>query len=825
MRPAIAVYPGSGRSEMISLWSNRLSGKFSFRKRFLLFALIALLATVFLYRLIPFPEPLFPRNYSTVVTDTNGKILRVFLNENEQWFFPPADTLRIPQKLKTAVMQFEDRYFYRHPGINPVSILRAVYQNITRGRIVSGASTLTMQMARLSRNRPRTFSNKFIEMLMALKIELHYSKEEIFRLYLNHAPYGGNIIGYRAASLKYFGKQPEQLTWGEAATLAVLPNAPGLISPSINSEDLTRKRNRLLRELLDEKIINRETFRLAVLESVPSGVVVFPFYAAHLARRVKEMNQGKNGYIHTTIDLRYQAAIENLLAQQVKYLKGYGIRNGAALLVENSTGEVRAYAGSQNFFDSTSTGQVDGVQAPRSTGSILKPFLYALSMDDGLVLPQTVIKDVPSYFGSFSPANYDEKFNGLVTAHEALTRSLNVPAVRLLNAYGLYPFYLFLQNAGLHSLFRTPDDYGLPLILGGAEASLWDLARLYRSLAEYGAFTDLKIFEDQTPEPKGSKPAAPRAGMRRTAEIAQSHNKIPRLISPGACYLTLEILRELKRPGAEYYWEQYQNQWPLAWKTGTSYGQRDAWAIGVSPQWTIAVWVGNFDGEPNGHLSGAACAGPLLFDIFNYLPKDPRRSWFTAPGEDLQQVKICRETGFLAGPDCPQTETVDAPLGMKPLKICPYHKAVYVTSDEKYQVCSLCWEAGKYKKMVLPFYPPDVAQYLRERGHILADIPPHLPACPALEENQPLQIVYPAQNARLWIPRDLDGQLQKVTLRVAHRQQNRFIYWYLDNHYLGSSEKRHVKAIALSAGWHVLEVLDEDGNRDRKRFYVSLRKS
>ncbi len=789
------------------------------RRKLLIYLTLSALLLVFIYSIIPCPEPLFPENYSTVVLDANGKILRVFLNEDEQWYFAPNDTLRIPPKLKTAVLQFEDRYFYYHPGINPVSIFRAIYQDIREHRVVSGASTLTMQVARLVRNKPRTFRNKLVEMLMALKIELQYSKDRIFGLYLNHAPYGGNIIGYQAASLKYFGKQPEQLTWGEAATLAVLPNAPGLISPSADSEKLTRKRNWLLKKLLDKKVIGYDTYQTALLEPVPSAVLTFPFHAPHFAQFALEKRAGKSGYIRTTIDLRLQETIGNLVQEHIKYLKGYGIRNAAALVVDTQTGKVRAYVGSQDFFDSTNTGQVDGVHAPRSTGSILKPFLYALSMDEGLVLPQTVIKDVPSYFGSFSPANADEKFNGLVTAREALTRSLNVPAVRLLNAFGIYSFYIFLQSAGLHTLFRTPDDYGLPLILGGAEATVWDLAELYRGLANYGTFSHLQIFEES------NLVAGSKTGESHAQRDGRFKSAITNLISPGACYLTLDILHDLKRPGAEYYWEQYQNQWPLAWKTGTSYGQRDAWAVGVSPQWTIAVWAGNFDGEPNGALTGASCAGPILFNIFNYLPKNVGKSWFEKPESEMQRVDICGETGFLAGPDCPDVKTVEAPAAMKPLRICPFHKAVYVTLDEKHKVCSLCWESGKYKKISLPFYPPDVAQYLRERGQVLAEIPPHLASCPALAENQPVQIVYPGQNARLWIPRDLDGQMQKITLRVAHRQQNQTIFWYLDNHYLGASEKQHVKALTISAGWHTLEVLDDEGNRDRRRFFVAASRS
>ncbi|MGQ9630446.1 MAG: penicillin-binding protein 1C [bacterium] len=802
--------------------------KTSFGKNALCLSLIFLLPLL-VYWAIPLPDPPFPDEYSAVVLDEGGQVLRVFLNGNQQWCFPPDGRQEIPEKLRKAVLCYEDRYFLYHPGVNPASLVRALFQNISAGRIVSGGSTITMQVARLMRPKRRTLGNKLLEILQALKIELRYSKGEILRMYLDHAPYGGNIIGYRIASLKYFGKNPEALTWGEAAILAVLPNAPGLVSPTIDREKLTQKRNRLLGALLEGGKIDCETYQLALLEPVPEDTLLFPIYAPHLAQSLKdrfEKNPGHAGIVRTTIIREHQQNLEEMVRQHMKHLSSRGIRNGAALVVETESGKVRAYVGSQDFFDWGSKGQVDGVQAPRSAGSILKPFLYALCIDEGLILPQTMIKDVPSNFGSFSPTNANMKFGGLVSAKEALVNSLNVPAVRLLNEYGVYKFYLFLKSAGLRTLFRPPDDYGLTLIIGGAEVNLYDLAMLYRGLGNGGRFGLLRLLEEEANGPALSQPI--RRGQRwidrpdgKGHAAARPYSRS--LISPGASYLTLNMLRELKRPDAEYYWEQYQNQWPLAWKTGTSYGQRDAWAVGVSPQWTIAVWVGNFDGEGDANLRGSSCAAPLLFDIFNYLPKDPQKSWFERPTADLSPVEICLETGFLAGPDCENRVAVEAPRRMKPLKLCPYHKSIYVTSDEKHRVCSLCWEPGGYKRVTRLFYPPDVAQYLRERGQIIADIPPHKKECPGRSGHDSLQIVYPQQDARLWIPRDLDGSLQKVTLRAAHLEKGQLVYWYLDHVFKGTSRERHAMAVDLQRGWHTLEVVDEEGNRDRKRFYVDLK--
>jgi penicillin-binding protein 1C len=776
-----------------------------FKKRFLrkknILIVLALIIVLFLS--VPLPNPLFPLDYSTVVLDEDGKILRTFLNSDEQWSLPPLQDFEVPEKLKKAVLCFEDRHFYRHPGVNIFSLFRALYQNISSGRVVSGASTITMQVARLMHPKKRTCFNKALEILQALKIELRYSKEEILRLYLNHAPYGENLIGCQAASLGYFQKMPEQLTWAEAATLAVLPNSPALVSPRTNSQQLRVKRDRLLRKLMKEGTIDKDACQLALLEDVPGTSRPFGMSAPHLAQSLKNQNEEESTIIQTTIKNDIQQRTEDLVRDHFTYLNPLGIRNGAALIAETQSGKVRAYVGSQDFYDEASQGQVDGVRAPRSSGSLLKPFLYALSIDEGIILPETLVKDIPSFYGTFSPNNANEKFSGMVTAKEALVCSLNVPAVRLLYTYGLHRFYHFLKAAGLRTLFRTADDYGLPLIIGGAEVTLWDMAALFRALGDSGQFRPLQILKNSEKEEESDTPLF--------------------LISPGACYLTLNMLRELKRPGAEYYWHQYQNQWPLAWKTGTSYGQRDGWAVGVSPQWVVAVWIGNFDGEGNANLSGASCAGPLLFDIFNSLPKNPQKSWFKKPLMDLAPVEVCQDTGFLAGEHCEKKIAVEAPLHMKPLEICPYHQSIYVNEEQTHQVCSLCWQPGHYKRISVLVYPPDVVQYLRGRGQVISAIPVHNPECPAQAESLPLQILYPQQDSKLWIPRDFDGNLQKVTMRVAHRERNRILYWYLNDHYLGSSSDQHLKAVALTKGWHVLEVVDELGNRDRKAFYAGMR--
>jgi penicillin-binding protein 1C len=755
-------------------------------------ALLGSLALV----LVPVPQPPFPPDYSTVITAAGGGLLRVYLNQREQWHLPPRPELEIPPALETCVLHFEDRRFYRHPGIDALAIVRAAWQDLRAGRAVSGASTITMQVARLVRPKPRTLLAKIGEALQAVRLEMRYSKRELLHLYLDHAPYGGNIVGVQTAAWRYFGHPPEQLTWSQAATLAVLPNAPGLVSPQADPLRLRQRRNALLQELYDSGAIDSLTAALAQREDVPRGLIRFPLYAPHLSR---QLALSRRNWVHTTIDRQLQRRAADLVSRHSIGLSQTGIHHAAALIAETSSGYVRAYVGSPDFFDAAA-GQVDGVGAPRSSGSLLKPLLYALAMDQGLILPPTLVHDVPTFYGAFAPRNADREYRGLVPAATALTQSLNVPAVRLLNAYGLQAFHGVLRAAGLSTIFRSADEYGLPLIIGGAEVTLWDMAALYRGLGRHGVFAPLQILADTEPPPSGV-----------------------RLVSAGAAQLALDMLREVARPGAEFYWRQYQHQRPLAWKTGTSYGHRDAWAVGVSPAWTVAVWAGNFSGEGSSELSGASSAGPLLFDLFNALPDAADGSWFGAPGEALGTVQLCADTGYTAGPDCPVRMATPAPRHMKPMALCPYHQTVHLSASGHEQVCSLCWAETGHQSVSRLLYPPDIAELLRSRGQSVAALPPHRRQCPSQQDDDPLEIVYPQPGAHIWLPRDLDGTWQEVVLKAAHRVPDEIVYWYVDDRFLGSTRDQHARAVALDPGWHRLHVVDCSGQSVDARFHLGRR--
>lgn len=755
------------------------------------------LSIALLYFAIPPDNPLFATEYSTIVKDEQGNLLHAYINKEEQWHFPPSK-VNIPEKLKEAVITYEDEAFYSHLGIDPSAIARAFYNNVKEGEITSGASTLTMQVARMRNPKNRNYFNKLLEIIDAVKIELHYSKKEILSLYLNHAPYGGNVIGYQTASYKFFGKKPEQLTWGEAATLAVLPNAPGLIYPGKTSMQLEEKRNSLLKKLWKKGLIEELTYQLASIEPVPDQFITFATDAPHLSRLLKA-KYPEQKELNTSVNQKIQQISNQIAQKHYNILAPYAIHNLSILIADTKTGAIKGYVGSPNFFDTQHNGQVDGVQAARSSGSILKPFLFTLSMDEGLVLPQSLVRDLPTYFDGFAPSNANETFQGVATAKEALVNSLNIPAVRLLNAYGIFQFYSFLKMAGVSTLFRSADDYGLPLILGGAEVNMWDMVTLYRALANEGLVQPNTILKDEMPQ-QGKQ-----------------------VMSPGASFLTLEMMKELVRPGSEYYWRRFSNQQQLAWKTGTSFGHKDAWAIGVNPQYTIAVWVGNFNGETNKNLSGASSAGPILFDLLQALPVKQTEKWFIKNEMDFTLKKICNLSGFAATKACTEVDTVDAPYFMKPLRTCNYHENRYFSTDSKYQTCSHCWDnLGAIRKSVT-IYAPDIAYYLRENGQYIEKIPGHFPECPRYRSEQSIEIIYPNLDAKVFLPRDYDGKIQEVICKVGNTQTVEKVYWYLNEAFLGSTEENHKMAIRFKPGKNSLKVVAENGSQDSRIVFAQLK--
>ncbi len=744
---------------------------------------------------VPLPDPPFRPCYSPVVLDRTGTLLGAFLARDEQWRFR-GDALPVSQKLVEAVVTFEDRRFWHHWGLDPLALLRATLSNLKARRVKSGASTLTMQVARLMAPKRRTFPHKLLEMAQALKLEAHYRKEEILEMYLSHAPYGRNIVGVHAASFLYFGRPPSRLTWAEAATLAVLPKAPSQVNPLSRPDELRARRDSLLRLLHARGKISSQELAASIAEPLPTKVSPMPHLAPHLCRRF-----ATRPVTRTTIDAPLQESVESVVARHAELFSRQGIFHVAVLVAQTQTGAVRAYVGSPSFWDREHSGQVDGVRAPRSTGSLLKPFLYARCIDAGLLHPQTLVKDVPVHYGSYAPVNADGSFCGMVRAKEALVRSLNVPPVILLRLHGVAPFHDFLRNAGMTTLFRSPEDYGLTLILGGAEGTLWDMATLFRGLGRYGRFGPLHVVQGE----EGGREAS--------------------LLSPAAAWMTLEMLTAVRRPDDDGVdWTAFPSRRPVAWKTGTSFGKRDGWAVGVTPQWVVGVWVGNFSGEGNEHLGGARCAAPVLFSILELLPLDEPARWFPQPAHAFRRILLCEDTGYRAGPACPRPVEDIVPSHAPPLPICPFHRLFRLAPREDLEVCSRCWaDPESVREEVRLLYPADVRQYLRSQGFTLQRHPRHNPSCPTLTADVPARIVYPPAGARLFVPRDVDGTLQQVPLRAAHSASDATLYWYLDGRFLGTTMGDHTFATQLARGRHALQVIDQDGHAAQVSFTLLRR--
>ena len=763
------------------------------------FILAAAAAAAVIWLAVP-PGGVFPDDYSTLVFDTQGKLLRATLAKDAQYRFP-IESQELPDKYVTALVASEDKRFFSHPGVDPLALAGAAVTNIRRGERIRGGSTITMQVARLAEPKSRTYLSKLIESVKALRLSLHCSKKEILGLYASHVPMGGNIVGVETASRVYYGKPAEELTWAEAALFAVLPNAPSMMNVERRRPALVARRNALLSKLFDKGVIDEVTYEASREEPLPDPERRLPFEAPHFAQYVSSAFP-RERVCRTTLDEDVQRRVEDAARRHHDSLSRDGIRNLAVLVVETRTGKVRAWVGSHDFYDARHGGQVDGVRAERSTGSLLKPFLAAKALDRGPYTMQSKIQDVPTFFGTFAPQNASKEFSGLVSLEDVLVQSLNVPSVRLLNAYGVRDFYDFLQDAGLRGLFRSADGYGLALILGGAEASLFELVQLYAALGNGGRETPLIVLEPS---------AAPPAPQRE-------------LFSKGAAWLVLNTLTRLSRPGSEYYWEYFDNRVPVAWKTGTSYGQKDAWAIGVNGQWTIGVWAGNFTGEGNASLTGHASAAPLLFSLFNQLTRPGENAWFDEPLFDIAEVQCCAESGFPAGPDCPHKVSLKRPKASRSSGTCPYHKRFLVDKATGREVCSLCWSGVETEWITRYIVPPAVKEIFGATGRRGDDVPIHTAACPEYCEADRIELVYPVDGIRIFVPRDFDGVHEKIVFTAKHQRPATHLFWYLNGDLVGETAGAHECAVDLAPGDYTLTVQDENGLSRSARFSAFRKK-
>ncbi|MEA3447444.1 MAG: penicillin-binding protein 1C [Bacteroidota bacterium] len=762
------------------------------------------------------PVKTLENEWSCVLYDKDNTLLAATIAKDGQWRLPMGDEDTIPGKYKTCLLEFEDKRFRYHAGIDYLAMTRAFLQNINAGKTVSGGSTISMQVIRLSRGaKERNIANKLIEMLLASKLEIRHSKEEILKLYTELAPYGGNVVGLKAAAWRYFGRSPSDLTWAEAALLAVLPNSPASIHMNKNRKALKSKRNRLLKRLYDNENINHDTYTLAIEEEIPAKLTPFPNQNIHLLYRLKDAYPGKHIF-HTYINEQYQNQAYRILDRYYKEFRKNDIHNAGAIIAETETGNVIAYIGNTGLFDENGQAvYVDMCAAKRSSGSILKPFLYAGMLSKGEIMPHSLIPDYPVRFGAYSPHNFNLLHDGAVPASKCIARSLNVPAVNLLKKHGIAVFIEDLENIGLTTVNRSAGNYGLSLILGSAESRLDELCAAYasmgRRLLHFQKFNARYINSDVHPliflnEEAGINPG-----------ITTNYNANARFDAAGIWY-ALEAMKDVKRPDDKGNWKYYNSEQAIAWKTGTSYGFRDAWAVGLTPDYTLGVWVGNATGEGRPGLIGIKTAAPVLFDLFDMLPAYDE--WFKKPYDAMVKMPVCQQSGYLPNPHCPDVDSLWIPKAAYHFPPCPYHKLVHLNEDENFQVSASCYDIEKIKHKPVFVLPPAMEWYYRKSHPEYTGILPWLPGCNAQNQDNVMQIIYPDDMAEIYLPVELGGEKQKVVFKAVHQDNDATIYWYIDDEYITSTKHTHTIGIIPDPGKHHLILTDDHGNRKVIRFFI-----
>ncbi|PQJ76246.1 penicillin-binding protein 1C [Polaribacter gangjinensis] len=752
------------------------------------------------------PKKLFTKPTSTVIVSEKNELLGALIADDGQWRFPHEN--KVPEKFKTCVVQFEDAYFYKHPGFNPISIFKAVSQNIEAGKVQRGGSTITQQVIRLSRNnQSRTYFEKIIEIILATRLEIRHSKDEILAFWTSNAPFGGNVVGLNAASWRYFNRKATELSWAEAATLAVLPNAPNLIYPGKNKQQLLRKRNRLLKKLLLEKKIDSLTYQLSILEKIPDKPYPLPQIAPHLLQKVNQQKKGQ--FVQTTIDKNLQQQANDIVQQHYNQLSKNGIHNLAVLVLNVKTRKVLAYVGNSPTSKKNQK-DVDVIDKPRSTGSILKPFLYAAMLDNGELLPNALVADVPTNFGSYHPENFDKTYAGAVSAKLALSKSLNVPTVSMLQQFGLEKFHHYLQQLQLKDIKKSANHYGLTLALGGAESNLWDLSKTYASMAStinHYSENSSRYFTNEFCEPTFYAEKKVDFGTKTSQKT---------IFDAASCYLTFESLKEVNRPDAEENWDFFDSSKQIAWKTGTSFGFRDAWAIGATKDFVVGVWVGNADGEGRPGLVGVQTAAPILFDVFDKLPNS---AWFEKPFDEMTEVEICTKSGFRATQICEEKKSIFIQNSGLKTAPCPFHVLVNLDVSEQYQVNTSCESFANIKQKSWFVLPPLMAYYYKEKNPFYKSLPDFRKDCIS-DENNAMKFLYPSEKTTIFLPKDFEGKTNELILKVAHSNKNATLFWYLNSTFLGTTNELHQMAIVPKVGLHTISVTDNFGSEIRQTIII-----
>ncbi|MCF0049692.1 penicillin-binding protein 1C [Dyadobacter sp. LJ53] len=763
-------------------------------KRKLKIAGLAALAAVCLFLILDFTFPFQPKiSYATQITDHKGNVIHAFLSKDDKWRLY-ASVSEITPLLRKTLIYKEDQHFYAHPGVNPFAIVRAGVRNVFTGRRTSGASTITMQVVRLIEPRKRTYLNKILEIHRALQLELHYSKAEILQMYLNLVPYGGNIEGIKAASLLYFGKPPQLLSLSEITALTIVPNRPSSLRPGTRNEALRIARNEWLHRFQEEQLFDKNIIQDALNEPLVVKRLQAPKLAPHLALRLKKEHPDQP-VIHSQLKMQLQSQIEEQVKNYINRRKTMNIHNASVLVVNNETMEVEAYIGSADFNNPFDGGQVDGVKAVRSPGSTLKPLLYAAAFDQGLITPKNIVNDVPSNFSGYEPENFDQHFNGPVTAEFALANSLNIPAVKILKEVSTPVLISKLRKAGLKTIDKQAKDLGLSMILGGCGVTLEELTRLFAAFSNEG---ELKR-------------------LRYTSETALDKKGMP-IISPEAAYLLTNILTQITRPDLPTNFDNTYHLPKIAWKTGTSYGKRDAWSIGYNRRYTIGVWVGNFSGEGVPELSGANTATPLLFSIFNALDYNSPKGWYRTPA-NVSLRKVCAASGDIPSEFCTHQILDQYIAGVSAYKKCQHLRWVFTDQAGKISYCTYCIPENGFEKRAYANLAPELIAYNELQKIPYQKIPPHNPACERVFHEGPPLIVSPNDGSEYYLRPDEPQQIQ-LACQTSNDVQE--VFWYINDKLSKKSAPHESVFVSLPLGRVKISCSDDKGRN--ANIWVTVKK-
>ena len=734
--------------------------------------------------------------YSKIVEYNDSSPAYVFLSDDDKWRLPVSMDNIDPDYVE-ALIRFEDKRFSYHFGVDPVAVVRAMYKNLINGRIVSGASTITMQLVRILKPKPRTLRSKIIEAMQAVQLEIRFSKAEILQYYLQFIPFGKNIEGVESAAYAFFGHNAGALSKAEIAYLISVPQKPGRRYPSSkNKNEISQAIDYVCQKLYAAEYFSDKDIREVKKYPLPQKLYPYPRNSPHAANWLSQLFPN-NQVLKTTLKKNVQQIAENILKSYKHTFSPHGIYNASVVVIDNKTSDVLALVGNIDFWDNKHSGQVPGFAAPRSPGSALKPFIYTMAIDKAISLPSQLVPDIPVRYGSYEPNNYDMQFNGLIKLEDALSKSLNVPFVNLLADIGVEPFLSFLSDCGMTTLTIEPGFYGLSIAIGGIEVSLLDLTNLYTIYARQGKYLDYNVLQN-----------------------TENTSSIPVFSSAGT-YLTKQALRIKDRPDFPRRRRVVAIPPDIYWKTGTSYGHRDAWAIGANPDYTVGVWVGNFDGTPSRSLVGSDRAGPVLFDILDALTNRTYKSRTpeSMPFE-LSEVEVCAYSGYLPNSFCPDMKLFFAPVTNLPIKQCPFHMVYEIDVETGFYLPPLCRQGRNWKAEVFTVLPATIRRWISD-NHLKAKQPPmQAPNCQQVVSQKPPSLVSPQSDTIFFIIPGIKPSDQEIPLEAEASGRESELSWFVNGKFLASSPPHKRVWFTPSAGKHKIRVVDSTGQFDQTEITI-----